>query len=95
MFEVVNLTTQLLKISKQMAAGSMSFKLTLKTEDIDFVDFSSQDKEVIPKYPRHVKKKSPSQMKKDFQKWRLNSEKKLNKYNSKPFEENNTKTKIS
>jgi hypothetical protein len=48
MFEVVNLTTQLLKISKQMAAGSMSFKLTLKTEDIDF-DFSSQDKEVIPK----------------------------------------------
>jgi hypothetical protein len=48
MFEVVNLTNQLLKISKQMAAGSMSFKLTLKTEDIDF-DFSSQDKEVIPK----------------------------------------------
>ena len=94
MFEVVNLTTQLLKISKQMAAGSMSFKLTLKTEDIDFVNFSSQDKEVIPKYPRHVKKKSPSQMKQDFQKWRLYSEKKLNKYNSKPFEENNTKTKI-
>lgn len=95
MFEVVNLTTQLLKISKQMAAGSMSFKLTLKTEDIDFVDFSSQDKEVIPKYPRHVKKKSPSQMKQDFRKWRLYLEKKLNKYNSKPFEENNTKTKIS
>ena len=95
MFEVGKLIAQLLEISKQLAAGSMSFELTLKTEDIDFVDFSSQDKEVIPKYPRYVKKKSPRQMKQDFRKWRLYLEKKLNKYNSKPFEENNTKTKIS
>ena len=48
MFSVDKLIAQLLEISKQVAAGSMSFKLTLKTEDIDF-DFSSQDKEVIPK----------------------------------------------
>ena len=95
MFEVGKLIAQLLEISKQLAAGNMSFELTLKTEDFDFVDFSSQDKEVIPKYPRHVKKKSPRQMKQDFQKWRLYLDKKLNKFNSKPFEENNTKTKIS
>ena len=79
MFEVGKLASQLLEISKQLAAGSMSFELTLKTEDIDFVDFSSQDNEVIPKYPRHVKKKSPSQMKQNFWKWRFYSEKKLKK----------------
>ena len=45
--EVGMLTTQLLELSKQLAAGK-SFKLTLKTKDNDF-RFSSQDKEVIPK----------------------------------------------
>ena len=66
MFEEGKLIAQLLEISKQLAAGSMSFKLALKTEDIDF-DFSSQNKEVIPKYPGHVQKKSPSQNKQGFQ----------------------------
>ena len=41
---------------------SKSFKLNLKTNDID-VTFSSQDKEVIPENPGHMKKKSSSQKK--------------------------------
>ena len=55
MCEVGMLTTQLMEISKQLAAGSKSFKLTLKTKDIDFI-FSSQDKGVIPEDPGNVKK---------------------------------------
>ena len=91
MCEVGMLTTQLLKISKQLAAGSKSFKLTLKTKDIDF-SFSTQDKEVIPEDPEHVKKKSPSQKKRDFQRKNPYLEKKLDKSHSKPSEVNNTKT---
>ena len=62
MGEVGILKTQLLEISKKLAADSKSFKLNLKTNDID-VTFSNQDKEVIPEDPGHVKKKSSSQKK--------------------------------
>ena len=62
MCEVGMLTTQLMEISKQLAAGSKSFKLTLKTKDIDFI-FSSQDKGVIPEDPGNVKKKEVSKPK--------------------------------
>ena len=55
MCEVGMLTTEMLEISKQLAAGRKSFKVTLKTKDIDF-SFSSQDKEVIPEDPGNVKK---------------------------------------
>ena len=55
MFEVGKLTNQPLKISKQLAAGSKSFKIILKTDDID-IDISRQHKKVVPKYPGRVKK---------------------------------------
>ena len=89
MFEVGKLIAQLLEISKQLAGGSKSFKLTLKTKDIDFT-FSSQD--VIPEDPGHDKKKSPSQKNGDFQRKNPYLEKKLDKSHSKPSEVNNTKT---
>ena len=81
MCEVGMLTTQLLE---NLAAGSKSFKLNLKTNDID-ISLSSQDKEVIPEDPGHVKRKSPSQKKQYFQRRKLYLEKKLCSYHTSPF----------
>ena len=73
MGDVDQLTFQLLELSKQLANSSKSFKITLKTKDVNFT-FSSQgvhnpgqdDNNPGAKTPAtKKKKKSPSQKKRD------------------------------
>ena len=59
------LTLQLLEISKQLTSSTKYFTLNFKTNDIGF-SFGSQGEDITPKYPDHVKKKSPSQNRRDF-----------------------------
>ena len=72
MCDVDKLTSQLLELSKQLANSSKSFKLTLKTKDVNFT-FSSQDVQNPvqdgnnpgAKTTATRKKKSPSQKRQD------------------------------
>ena len=80
MCEMNMVTLQQLEISKQLASSTKYLTFTLKTKDIDF-SFSSQGKDNKPKHPDHVKKKSPSQKKRDFVRRNLFLEKKFEKSN--------------
>ena len=64
MCDVNNLASQLLELSKQLMNSSKSFKLTLKTKDVNFT-CSSQDRDLSSKEIR-IKTISPSQKKRDF-----------------------------
>ena len=81
MSEGDKLTSQLLEIFKQLANSSKSFKLTLETKDINF-SFSSKDRDLPPKDFERIKKKSPSQKNRDFQRRKLFLEKRLDQSNS-------------
>ena len=101
MCDVGSLTSKLLEISKQLANSSKSFKLTLKTKDINFT-FCSQESHHHPKQnetdpgaettaKKKKKKKSPSQKKRDSERRNLFLLKKSETTDStKPSEENNT-----
>ena len=93
------LTSQLLELSKQLASSSKSFKITLKTKEIDFT-FSSQDDhhpgqdDIDPGYKisGRKKSKSPSQKKQDTERRHIFWIKKLENTNSltKPSESHGT-----
>ena len=84
MCDVDKLTSQLLELSKQLANSSKSFKLTLKTKDVNFT-FSSQDVQNPvqddnnpgAKTTATRKKKSPSQKRRDTERRKLFFLKKL------------------
>ena len=78
MCEINMLTLQLLEISKQLTSSTKYFTLNFKTKDIGF-SFSRRGEDITPKYPGHVKKKSPSQKRRDFKTRKLFLEKKLEK----------------
>jgi hypothetical protein len=80
MCDVDKLTSKLLELSKQLANSRQSFKLTLKTKDIDFTVCSqvahSPGQDVIypgalPATSEKMKKKSPSQKKRDSERRKL------------------------
>ena len=89
MCDVSSLAVQLLELSKQLANSGKLFKLTLKTKDINF-NFSSQDRDLPPKVVI-LKKKSPSQKNRDFQRREMFLKNKLDPSSTKnPSEETNT-----
>ena len=90
MGDVDQLTFQLLELSKQLANSSKSFKITLKTKDINFT-FSSQGVHNPGQYDNNPgaktsatkkKKKSPSQKKRDTERRKFFLLKKLENTNS-------------
>ena len=97
------LTSQLLELSKQLATSSKSFRVTLRTKDINStccsqdVPHPAQD-ESHPGAPTTAKKKktkSPSQKKRDFERKKLFLLKKLETTEStKPSQEGNTSDEI-
>ena len=79
MCDVDKLISQLLELSKQLATSSKSFRVTLRTKDINFtccsqdVSHPAQD-EIHPGALTTAKKKktkSPSQKKRDFERRKL------------------------
>ena len=101
MSDVDKLTSQLLELSKQLANSNKSFKLTLKTKDINFNVCSqvahSPGQDVIypgalPATSKKTKKKSPSQKKRDSERRKLFLMEKLEITTkpSKTSKENNT-----
>ena len=99
MCDVDMLTSQLFELSKQLASSRKSFKITLKTNDIEFT-FSRQDdqhpgKDAIDpgaKISARKNSKSPSQKKRDTERRNIFLMKKLENTNSliKPSESQDT-----
>ena len=99
MCDVDKLTSQLLELSKQLATSSKSFRVTLRTKDINFT-CCSQDVPHPPQDEIHPgalttakkkKTKSPSQKKRDFERRKLFLLKKLETTEStKASQEDNT-----
>ena len=93
MSDVNKLTFQLLELSKQLATSSKLFRITLKTEGINFsicsqdVDHPGQDKN-HPGVKKEKKSKSPSQKKRNAERRKSFLMKKLEETNlsTKPFE---------
>ena len=100
MCDVDKLTSQLLELSKQLENSSKSFKLTLKTKDINFtvcsqVSHSPGQDFINPgALPATVKKKkkSPSQKKRDSERRKqfLMDKSEITTEPLKPFKENKT-----
>ena len=90
MCDVNQLASQLLELSKQLATSSKSFRITLRTEGINFSICSQDDNHHGSK--REKKSKSPSQKKRDAERRRTYLMKKLEDTNlsAKRTEDTNT-----